>query len=81
MALHEVITCDVCNEDGEIPGHSDSFAVDDPKGVFFGNAEQAEAEGWLVDEGDPFVEHMCPACRDEGDEEGDDDAQEDPDGR
>lgn len=60
--LHEIITCDLCNEDGEIDPEMIGSLDDGVARQISGNDEQAEAAGWQLSPGDPYVEHVCPAC-------------------
>ena len=55
-----VITCDMCNEDG------------DPEevGAYFGELEDALAHGWYHSESDDVIAHACPSCVEAMDHEG-----------
>jgi hypothetical protein len=56
--IHEFITCDRCNEDGEIE-------IDRASGQcsqFNGTVAAAVAAGWEITEGDPHEVHVCPEC-------------------
>jgi hypothetical protein len=63
MALHEFITCDRCNEDGDINPELIGSLDDGAQSQISGNADHAIANGWSVDEGAAFDEHVCPACQ------------------
>lgn len=69
MAVHEFITCDICNRDGDIDMSAIGGVDDGLSSQFYGTVEQAEEIGWSVDEGDPHCEHMCPACTEDEEEE------------
>lgn len=63
--LHEFITCDRCNPDGEIDldlvGGLDEGTSKQMSGG--GDVERARELGWDIVEGDPFEEHICPECQ------------------
>jgi hypothetical protein len=69
VSLHEIITCDVCNEDGEIDPELIGSLDDGMERQISGNDEQAEAAGWACSPGDAYVEHVCPACLTKGSED------------
>ncbi len=62
--IHEFITCDLCNEDGEIDtdligGFDDGARFQ----VSSADVDHVRSLGWEVNEGDPHKEHVCPACQ------------------
>lgn len=60
--LHEIITCDLCNEDGEIDVDLIGSLDDGASRQFSGGEERARELGWDIKDGDAFAEHVCPAC-------------------
>lgn len=59
---HELITCDSCNDDGEL--NADALfdgAVEGTHSCVYGGEGEARRLGWQIDHSADEV-HVCPAC-------------------
>lgn len=60
--MHEFVTCDLCNEDGEIDRELIGGLDDGTRFQISGDLDRAREQGWDVDGGAPGPEHICPDC-------------------
>ena len=67
--FHEFVTCDICNEDGEIDIELIGGVDDGARFQISGGEEKAREAGWDMDGDGSGPEHICPECREDDSEE------------
>lgn len=67
--LHEFVTCDMCNEDGDIDLNLIGSIDEGARFQVSGDEDRAKELGWDVDGDGMHYDHICPECLNKDDDD------------